>query len=186
MFQMSRDIEKYLEISQRHLPQNTFHTDPSIRATRSHRRAPPNGWRLGSQIILCETRSPDQSKQTTCKALVYLVVYPSLVHFITQKYARTLHKRRPCDARTNAPRTTQPQASRLVRSGVRTCTHKDASVCMLHPLKEKASTVATTPFSRSSRPRPHGRGCRCWGVGWGGGEVARRCLAHAIVCGRGE
>ena len=76
---------------------------------------------------------------TLYKTSVYLVVHPSLFHFITLKYARTLHKRRPCDARTNAPHTTQPQASHLARSGVRTCTHKDASTCMLHPLNEKAS-----------------------------------------------
>ena len=118
----------------------------SIRATN------PNGRGLGSQID--DVRRGLATKSSTpCKSLVYLVVHPSLIHIITLKYARTLHKRRPCDARTNAPRTTQPQTSRLARSGVRTCTHTDASTCMLHPLNEKAS-----------KPPPD--------VGWhaGGGE----------------
>ena len=34
-------------------------------------------------------------------------------------------------------------SSRLARSDERTCTHKDASTCMLHPLEEKASEPLT-------------------------------------------
>ena len=66
----------------------------SIRATN------PNGRGLGSQID--DVRRGLATKSSTpCKSLVYLVVHPSLIHIITLKYARTLHKRRPRDARTN-------------------------------------------------------------------------------------
>ena len=69
----------------------------SIRATN------PNGRGLGSQID--DVRRDLATKSSTpCNILVYLVVYPSLIHIITLKYARTLHKRRPRDARTNAHR----------------------------------------------------------------------------------
>ena len=60
----------------------------------------PNGRGLGSQIDDVK-RGLATKSSTPCKTLVYLVVYPSLIHIITLKYARTLHKRRPRDARTN-------------------------------------------------------------------------------------
>ena len=137
------------------IPLDKTRVDPRVRPSRGcsiPARTNPNGRRPGSRIYHVR-RGLATKASKPCKILVYLVVHPSLFHFITLKYARTLHKRRPCDARTNAPRTTQPQTSRLARSGVRTCTHTDASTCMLHPLNEKAS-----------KPPPD--------VGWhaGGGE----------------
>ena len=93
----------------------------SIRATN------PNGRGLGSQID--DVRRGLATKSSTpCKSLVYLVVHPSLIHIITLKYARTLHKRRPRDARTNAPPHAHTHHSRAARSHVcrrvcSTCKH---------------------------------------------------------------
>lgn len=90
----------------------------SIRATAA---TYPNGRELGSKIG--DVRRGFATKSSTpCKTLVYLVVHPYLVHIITLKYARTLHKRRLRDARTNAPphaHTHHP--SRRALSRVQTC-----------------------------------------------------------------
>ena len=83
-------------------------------------RTNPNGRLPGSQIY--DVRRGFATKPSkACKHLVYLVVHPSLVHFITLKYASTLHKRRPCDARTNAPPHAHTRHRRAARSHV--CRH---------------------------------------------------------------
>ena len=65
----------------------------------SARRIPTrngNGRRLGSKTDHVR-RGLATKSSTTCDTLEYLVVHPSLIHIITLKYARTLHKRRPRD-----------------------------------------------------------------------------------------
>ena len=98
----------------------------SIRATN------PNGRGLGSQID--DVRRGLATKSSTpCKSLVYLVVHPSLIHIITLKYARTLHKRRPRDARTNAPPHAHTHHRRAARSHVcrHVCSNMQAHAIML-------------------------------------------------------
>ena len=92
-----------------------------------YRATNPNGRGLGSQID--DVRRGLATKSSTpCTSLVYLVVHPSLIHVITLKYARTLHKRRPRDARTNTPPHAHTHHSRAARSHVcrrvcSTCKH---------------------------------------------------------------
>ena len=116
------------------LPPDKTRVDPRIRPlgdARSARRI-RNGRGLGSQID--DVRRGLATKSSTpCKSLVYLVVHPSLIHIITLKYARTLHKRRPRDARTNAPPHAHTHHSRAARSHVcrHVCSNMQAHAIML-------------------------------------------------------
>ena len=78
----------------------TRHTTTWRAPARQQGTPAPRGRRPGSRIYHVR-RGLATTASKPCKILVYLVVHPSLFHFITLKYARTLHKRRPCDARTN-------------------------------------------------------------------------------------
>ena len=92
----------------------------------------PRDESLGSQID--DVRRGLATKSSTpCKSLVYLVVHPSLIHIITLKYARTLHKRRPRDARTNAPPHAHTHHRRAARSHVcrHVCSNMQAHAIML-------------------------------------------------------
>ena len=115
----------------------------SIRATN------PNGRGLGSQID--DVRRGLATKSSTpCKSLVYLVVHPSLIHIITLKYARTLHKRRPRDARTNAPPHAHTHHRRAARSHV--CRHVCSNMQAVH-MKPARKAGDCTAHRRGIAPR---------------------------------
>ena len=132
----------------------------SIRATN------PNGRRPGSRIYSVR-RGLAIKASKPCKILVYLVVQPSLFHFITLKYARTLHKRRPCDARTMkcpAHDTTTSVAPRALRRA-----HMHAQRCKhMHAAPSEREGVRTVP----KRVGWHAGG------GEGGGPEGGRRVQH--------
>mgnify|MGYP001169799766 CR=1 FL=1 len=112
-----------------------------------------------------------------CKTLMYLVVHPSLVHIITLKCTRTLHKRRPCThvrmhLRTLTRITVVPRAL--------TC----ADVCAAH-----ASTCNHALLEQELSEPPTGVGLRPGareGGGLRGGHRALHARREACEGGKGE
>ena len=140
----------------------------SIRATN------PNGRRPGSRIYSVR-RGLAIKASKPCKILVYLVVQPSLVHFITLKYARTLHKRRPCDARTMkcpAHDTTTSVAPRALRRA-----HMHAQRCKhMHAAPSQREGVRTAP--------KRGVACRGRRGRWAGRRPSRAASPAESLRGR--
>ena len=133
------------------IPLDKTRVDPRVRPlgdARSARRI-RNGRGLGSQID--DVRRGLATKSSTpCKSLVYLVVHPSLIHIITLKYARTLHKRRPRDARTNAPPHAHTHHRRAARSHV--CRHVCSNMQAVH-MKPAQKAGDCTAHRRGIAPR---------------------------------
>ena len=153
-------------LKHRHTARQDVCRAPRVRPLGDARRIPTAQWPAPGIANRDVRRGLATKSSTPCKTLVYLVVHPSLIHIITLKYARTLHKRRPrdtyeCNLRTLTRITVTPRAL--------TCADMCAATCKRHicSLLEKQVTAPPTGVGF----RPGGRE--------GGGSRGRR---RAVLC----
>ena len=129
----------------------------SARATKSQRPAPGIAKYDVRRGLAIKASKP-------CKLLVYLVVHPSLVHFITLIYARTLH--------TNNDRATHVQMPRARHNHKRRASR--APACAHARTKMQARACCTLSTRRHpNRPQT-----------WGGMQGAARAVGRKAAVAR--